>query len=69
MRRLLIVGCGDVARRMIPQNLLSFMQESRRLVNRPLKQELRCALRYPTAEQGIAAAREARQATGERREA
>jgi len=57
------------AGRAVPQNLLSFMQESRRLVNRRLKQELRCALRYPTAEHGIAAAREAREAAGERREA
>jgi nucleoside-diphosphate-sugar epimerase len=43
----------------IPENLLSFMNESRRLVNRRLKRELRLRLRYPTVEEGIAAARSA----------
>lgn len=43
----------------IPENLLSFMNESRRLVNRRIKRELRLKLRYPTVEEGIAAARSA----------
>jgi nucleoside-diphosphate-sugar epimerase len=34
---------------------LSFMSESRRLLNRRLKQELRLRLRYPTVEQGLLA--------------
>lgn len=34
---------------------LSFMSESRRLVNRRLKTELRLRLRYPTVEQGLRA--------------
>jgi nucleoside-diphosphate-sugar epimerase len=33
---------------------LSFMSESRRLLNRRLKQELRLALRYPTIQDGLA---------------
>lgn len=40
----------------VPENLLSFMSESRRLVNRRIKHELRFRLRYPTVEHGIAAA-------------
>lgn len=44
------------AQRVIPENLLSFMSESRRLVNRRIKQELRFRLRYPDVQQGIAAA-------------
>jgi nucleoside-diphosphate-sugar epimerase len=40
----------------LPENLLSFMRESRRLVNRRIKQELRFKLRYPTVADGIAAA-------------
>jgi hypothetical protein len=40
----------------LPAGLLSFMSESRRLVNRRLKQELRLKLRYPTVRHGIAAA-------------
>lgn len=44
------------AERAIPGPLLSFMQESRRLVNRRIKRELRLTLRYPTVRQGIAAA-------------
>jgi nucleoside-diphosphate-sugar epimerase len=43
----------------IPENLLSFMNESRRLINRRIKRELRLKLRYPTVEEGIAAARSA----------
>ncbi len=41
---------------LIPESLLSFMGESRRLVNRRVKGELRVGLRYPTVERGIAAA-------------
>lgn len=40
----------------IPENLYSFMSESRRLGNRRIKQELRVRLRYPTVHEGIAAA-------------
>ena len=40
----------------IPGNQLSFMDESRRLVNRRLKRELRLRLRYPTVHDGLAAA-------------
>ena len=39
----------------IPASLLSFMSESRRLVNRRLKEELRLRLRYPTVREGIPA--------------
>ena len=38
----------------MPETLLSFMRESRRLSNRRLRQELRFRLRYPTVAQGIA---------------
>jgi nucleoside-diphosphate-sugar epimerase len=48
------------AERLLPQNLLSFMRESRRLVNRRIKQELRARLRFPTVQDGIAAALTAR---------
>jgi nucleoside-diphosphate-sugar epimerase len=44
------------AERLLPQNLLSFMRESRRLVNRRIKRELRARLRFPTVTEGIAAA-------------
>jgi len=44
------------ADQLIPDTLRSFMGESRRLVNRRLKQELRMKLRYPTVLQGILAA-------------
>lgn len=37
----------------LPLVLLSFMSESRRLLNCRLKTELRVALRYPTVEQGL----------------
>jgi nucleoside-diphosphate-sugar epimerase len=40
----------------IPENLLSFMSESRRLVNARLKRELRVRLRYPDVGDGLAAA-------------
>jgi nucleoside-diphosphate-sugar epimerase len=37
-----------VAQRVLPETLLSFMNESRRLTNRRMKQELKVKLRYPT---------------------
>ncbi len=43
------------ASRSIPENMLSFMNESRRLSNLRLKTELRFKLRYPTVREGIAA--------------
>lgn len=46
----------------IPGSLLTFMNESRRLVNRRIKQELRLRLRYPSVADGIAAAAAARAA-------
>jgi nucleoside-diphosphate-sugar epimerase len=50
------------AARELPGNLLSFMSESRRLVNRRIKKELRLRLRYPTIDDGLAAALAPRQA-------
>ena len=47
------------ADRLIAANLRSFMSESRRLVNRRLKQELRLKLRYPTVHHGVAGAAQA----------
>ena len=47
----------EEARRTMSPQLYSFMNESRRLVNRRLKRELRVALRYPTVQEGVAAAR------------
>ena len=44
------------ARSTVPENLYSFMSESRRLANARIKQELRVRLRYPTVREGIAAA-------------
>ena len=41
------------AERLIPPPLLSFMRESRRLVNRRLKDALGIALRYPTVFDGV----------------
>lgn len=41
----------------VPATVLSFMNESRRLVNHRLKSELGLRLRYPTVDAGIAAAR------------
>jgi nucleoside-diphosphate-sugar epimerase len=49
----------EVAQAELPENLLSFMRESRRLANGRLKKELRVRLRYPSAEQGVVAAWEA----------
>jgi nucleoside-diphosphate-sugar epimerase len=42
------------AARLIPENLLSFMSESRRLTNQRIKQELRFRLRYPSVLEGVA---------------
>jgi len=39
----------------IPENLLSFMSESRQLSNLRLKRELRFRLRYPSVLDGIPA--------------
>jgi nucleoside-diphosphate-sugar epimerase len=39
----------------IPENMLSFMRESRRLSNQRIKQELRFRLRYPSVLDGIRA--------------
>ena len=47
----------DEARRIMPSQLWSFMNESRRLTNHRMKRELRVALRYPSVHDGIAAAR------------
>ena len=41
------------AERLIAPHLLSFMSESRRLVNHRLKQELRIRLRFPTVREGL----------------
>ncbi|MEY2617705.1 MAG: hypothetical protein RL522_707 [Pseudomonadota bacterium] len=44
----------DTAQSELPLVLLSFMGESRRLVNRRMKQELRVRLRHPTPREGLA---------------
>jgi len=49
------VSRGEAARR-IPEKLLSFMRESRRLSNRRLRRELRIRLQYPSVAHGLAAA-------------
>ena len=41
------------AREQLPLSLLSFMSESRRLLNSRLKTELRLALQYPTVREGL----------------
>jgi nucleoside-diphosphate-sugar epimerase len=41
------------AEQSLPPMLLSFMSESRRLINRRLEQELRVKLRYPTVREGL----------------
>jgi nucleoside-diphosphate-sugar epimerase len=41
------------AQRVIPENLLSFMSESRQLTNHRIKQELRFRLRYPSVLEGL----------------
>ncbi|MBY0266664.1 MAG: NAD-dependent epimerase/dehydratase family protein [Burkholderiales bacterium] len=50
------------ARQVLPEMLYSFMSESRRLVNSRVKRELRVRLRYPTVNEGVAAAAAARHA-------
>ena len=45
----------EAARIELPPMMLSFMSESRRLVNRRLHEELRLQLRYPTVQDGLAA--------------
>jgi hypothetical protein len=50
------------AERRLPESLLSFMRESRRLDNRRLREELRVRLRYPSAAAGIAEAVRRREA-------
>ena len=49
----------ESAQTQLPENLLSFMRESRRLANGRLKKELRVRLRYPSAQQGVLAVWEA----------
>jgi len=46
----------ETAQTELPENLLSFMRESRRLANGRLKKELRVRLRYPSARHGVLAA-------------
>ena len=41
------------AQRLIPPAMLSFMSESRRLVNRRIKESLGVRLRYPTVHDGV----------------
>ena len=43
----------STAQSQLPLVLLSFMSESRRLVNQRMKQELRLSLRYPTVREGL----------------
>lgn len=43
----------EEAQRQLPASLLSFMGESRRLLNHRLKRELRLVLRYPTVDRGL----------------
>ena len=45
----------DAAREQLPLSLLSFMGESRRLVNARMAAELRLRLRYPTVREGLIA--------------
>ena len=47
----------ESAQSRVPETMLSFMRESRRLSNARLKKELRVRLRYPSVHEGIAAAR------------
>jgi len=44
----------ELAQACVPETLLSFMRESRRLSNVRLKKELRVRLRYPSVHEGIA---------------
>lgn len=41
------------AQRVLPESLLSFMNESRRLTNERMKHELKVTLRYPTVADGL----------------
>jgi hypothetical protein len=43
----------DSAQQQLPTMLLSFMSESRRLVNRRMTQELGLRLRYPSVVEGL----------------
>ena len=43
----------EQASALLPAMLLSFMQESRRMLNRRMKDELRLRLRYPTVSEGL----------------
>lgn len=43
----------DEAREQLPVSLLSFMSESRRLLNTRMKSELRLALQHPTVREGL----------------
>ena len=45
----------DQARAQLSHGLLSYLEESRRLCNRRLREELRVTLRYPTLAQGLPA--------------
>lgn len=45
----------EAAQAAIPENMLSFMRESRRLANHRLKKELRVSLRYPSVRHGVSA--------------
>ena len=45
----------EAAQHRIPETMLSFMRESRRLTNGRLKNELRVRLRYPSVREGIIA--------------
>ena len=55
------ISRAEASARIAP-NLLSFMNESRRLSNHRIKQELRLKLRYPTVHDGIAAVEPQRRA-------
>ncbi len=45
----------ESAQQSIPENMISFMRESRRLANGRLKKELRVRLLYPSVREGVAA--------------
>ena len=47
---------GSEARARIPAPMLSFMSESRRLVNGRLKRDMGYVLRFPTVADGVKAA-------------
>ncbi len=49
----------DEAERRVPKELFSFMSESRRLVNKRMKEELGVRLRYPTVAEGVPTAAQA----------